>query len=82
MLIAEPQTIGKFHASRKHTEEVTGATLPFLLQVSNRGQTAQTVYSMVSKMPHSSILHLVGGSLRHDRLQRPPLAKALASTLS
>ena len=61
-LILVPRAVGKFVASRKHTAEVSGATLPFPLEISNRRETSQKIFSMISQLTHNGALQLVGGT--------------------
>ena len=46
-LILRPRLVTQFHALRKHTAQMTGEVLPFLLEVSNRGPRAQEVYELL-----------------------------------
>eukprot|EP00439_Symbiodinium_sp_Y106_P017103 s8837_g2.t1 len=76
-----PRVVHRFHASRKHTAEVTAAALPFMLEISNRGEVAQNAYSLFDRLTHSGIMHLVAGNFRHDKIQRSSLVQALAKTV-
>eukprot|EP00439_Symbiodinium_sp_Y106_P003695 s12062_g1.t1 len=76
-----PRVVHRFHASRKHTAEVTAAALPFMLEISNRGEAAQNAYSLFDRLTHSGIMHLVAGNFRRDKIQRSSLVQALAKTV-
>ncbi|CAE7557806.1 unnamed protein product, partial [Symbiodinium sp. CCMP2456] len=66
---------------RKLTGEIQGEVLPFFLEISNRSQEAQLAYLVVERMCHSGVLHLIGGSLRHEKLGRSVLAQSLEKAL-
>ena len=80
-LALTPRLIGRFHATRKLSENMQGDTLPFLLEVSARGTAAQKAYALFDTLCHQGAWHLVGGSLRHERIQRTPLAQAVAQAI-
>ena len=76
-LARTPRLIGRFHATRN----MQGDTLPFMLEVSTRGAAAQKAYDLFDTLCHQGAWHLVGGSLRHERIQRTPLAQAVAQAI-
>ena len=80
-LALTPRLIGRFHATRKLSENMQGDTLPFMLEVSARGAAAQKAYDLFDILCHQGAWHLVGGSLRHERTQRTPLAQAVAQAI-
>ena len=61
--------------------KMQGGTLPFMLEVSTRGAAAQKAYDLFDILCHQGAWHLVGGSLRHERIQRTPLAQAVAQAI-
>ena len=44
-----PRVVHRFHASRKHTAEVTAAALPFMFEISNRGEAAPSRISATTR---------------------------------
>ncbi|CAE7675397.1 unnamed protein product [Symbiodinium sp. CCMP2592] len=72
-----PKVIMWFHALRKLSSTMTADIVPFTLEIHNRCQESQQVFMAFERLCHSSIWHLLGGTLRASKLGRGPLEKSI-----
>ena len=77
MLCTYPDTIGRFHALRPLTSNLTSDVIPFMLTLQNRTQESHQLYTCVRRLCRNSCTHLVGMTLRPSRLGRSPLAQQI-----
>ena len=72
--------IQRFGSSGLHkSETTTNAVSTFHLEVATRGPTALEMYEAFSTFAANSVMHLIGVSLKKDRLPQSALAKQLAN---
>ena len=77
MLCTYPDTLGRFHALRPLTSNLSSDVIPFLLTLQNRTQESHQLYTCVRRLCRNSCTHLVGMTLRPSRLGRSPLAQQI-----
>ena len=77
-----PQSVLRFHATQKLSGPLRGPTVPFILQIGHRTESAALLHRHLLSLTHSSIWQLVGGSLRTERMGRSALAIELSKRLS
>ena len=80
-LIIHPNTVGRFHPSRKLTSEMASDVIPWTLEIQNRTQEAQAVHQLIGRLVRSGVTHLVSSTLRPSKLGRSPLATAVDKML-
>ena len=81
MLCSYPDTIGRYHALRPLTSNLSAEVLPFMLVLQNRTQESHQLYTCVRRLCRSSCTHLVGMTMRPSRLGRSPLAQQIDKLL-
>ncbi|CAE7292983.1 unnamed protein product [Symbiodinium microadriaticum] len=68
MLCTYPDTLGRFHALRPLTSNLSSDVIPFLLTLQNRTQESHQLYTCVRRLCRNSCTHLVGMALRWPAL--------------
>ena len=72
---AFPDVVGRFHALRPLTQNLSSEVIPFLLTIQNRSEASQEMYKFFRRLCRNSVTHLVGMTIRPSKLGRSPLAQ-------
>ncbi|CAE7284503.1 unnamed protein product [Symbiodinium sp. CCMP2456] len=72
---AFPDVVGRFHALRPLTENLSSDVIPFLLVLQNRSEASQEMYKMMRRLCRNAATHLVAMTIRPSKLGRSPLAQ-------
>jgi hypothetical protein len=76
-LLATPEVLHRFHATRPMAKNYESPSLPFCITLSGRGQLAQEAHDLLTLLSGNAALRLVGARLRPEYNKRAPLAQAL-----
>ena len=80
-LTASANVVGRFHANRKLTSQMSSDIVPFSLTIQNRTQESHSMFRLLHRLSRNSMWHLVGATLRPSKLGRGPAAQALDKIL-
>eukprot|EP00439_Symbiodinium_sp_Y106_P081151 s1034_g20.t1 len=80
-LTASANVVGRFHANRKLTSQMSSDIVPFSLTTQNRTQESHSMFRLLHRLSRNSMWHLVGATLRPSKLGRGPAAQALDKIL-
>ena len=72
-----PHVVGRFHALRKLTANMSGDVIPFTLMAQNRTAESHQLYNLMHRLARNSVWHLIGATMRPTKIGRSPLAKQL-----
>ena len=77
-LLATPEVLHRFHATRPMAKNYEAPSLPFCITLSGRGPLAQEAHDLLTLLSgNAAPLRLVGARLRPEYNKRTPLAQAL-----
>ena len=72
----------RYHSTRPLSQQYAGEMVPFLMEISNRGETPQLVYQSLLSLSNSTVWFMVGARLKTETLKRSPLAQRLQKLVS
>ena len=72
---AFPDVVGRFHALRPLTQNLSSEVIPFLVTLQNRSEASQEMYKLFRRLCRNAVTHLVGMTVRPSKLGRSPLAQ-------
>jgi len=74
--------ITRYHCTRPLMEEMKGTMTTWLMEVGLRDARCHRIWEILSILKGNAAMKLIGGAIREERLQRTPLAQALAQQLT
>ncbi|CAE7742200.1 unnamed protein product [Symbiodinium sp. CCMP2456] len=76
-LIILPMTVIRFHATRRHSQDLKGEILPMVLEIGLRTREADQAWQMFTRLCHSGACRAMAMSMRADKMGRSALATNL-----
>ena len=80
-LTAYPNVVGRFHATRRLSDNMESEIIPFTLVLQNRSAESQRFHALFSRLARNSCWHLIGSTMRPSKLGRSALAQLLEKLL-
>ncbi|OLQ12455.1 hypothetical protein AK812_SmicGene3669 [Symbiodinium microadriaticum] len=81
LLTAYPNVVGRFHATRRLSDNMESEIIPFTLVLQNRSAESQRFHALFSRLARNSCWHLIGSTMRPSKLGRSALAQLLEKLL-
>ena len=77
VLVIQPMTIMRFHATRELCQEMKAEVVPLMLEVGSRTAECHQLWNHLQRLSHNAACRVAAVSLRSDRMGRSALGVAV-----